>query len=67
MHHFLQVAVLILLDNVPMYFILSIGLIELSPTEYSIDFETFSRLPLSYQVRLLLKKLTLYKNTLQFY
>lgn len=51
-----------------MYFILLIGLIGLSPTEYSIDFEMLSRVPLSYQVRrLLVKNLTLYKNTLQFY
>lgn len=51
-----------------MYFILLIGLIGLSPTEYSIDFAMLSRVPLSYQVRrLLVKNLTLYKNTLQFY
>lgn len=39
-----------------MYFILPIGLIGLSPAEHSIDFEELSRVPFSYQVRLLLKK-----------
>lgn len=68
MHHFLQVAKLILLDHVTIYCIFPIGLIGLSPAEYSIDFEKLSRVSLSYQVRLFLKiNPTLYKNTLQFY
>lgn len=67
MHHFLQVAKLILLGNVKMYFLLPIGLIGLSPAEYSVDFGMLFRVHLSCQLRLLVKKFTVYKNTLQFY
>lgn len=50
-----------------MHFILLIGLTGLSSTENSVEFETFSKVSLSCQVRLLLKNVTLYKNTPKFY
>lgn len=50
-----------------MHFILPIGLAGLSSAEHSMEFEMLSKVSLSCQVRLLLKHVTLYKNTLKFY